>query len=61
MKNIQKELSDALAILSRFSLSGPAVDAMADAKRHIRIAQGIAKKYEEELEGLEAKEDRGDG
>lgn len=53
MKNIQKELDNALKILSRFSLNGDAVDAMAEAKRHIRIAQGIAKKYDEEMEVAE--------
>lgn len=49
MKNIQKELDNALKILSRFSMSGDALDAMAEAKRHIRIAKGIAGEYEKEL------------
>ena len=61
MKNIQKELDNALKILSRFSLNGDAVDMMAEAKRHIRIAKGIAKKYDEELNDTEAKEERNDG
>ena len=61
MKNIQKELDNALKILSRFSLNGAAVDMMAEAKRHIRIAKGIAKQYEDELSETEAKEERDNG
>lgn len=59
MENIQKELDCALAILSRFNLNGDAVDAMADAKKHIRMAKGIAKQYQEEIE--EIKGEKSDG
>ena len=47
MKNIVKELDAALSILEKFSINGKAVDMMADAKRHIYMAQGIAAKYDE--------------
>lgn len=63
MKNIMKELDKAVKILEQFSLSGKAVDMMAEAKRSIYIAKGIAKKYDEELSDAEpeAKEERDDG
>lgn len=47
MKNIVKELDAAISILEQFAMNGKAVDMMANAKRHIYMAQGIAKKYDE--------------
>ena len=61
MKNIVKELDAALSILEKFSVNGKVVDMMADAKRHIYIAQGIAKKYDEEIANLDAEEEKADG
>lgn len=61
MKNIVKELNAALSILEKFTINGKAVDMMANAKRHIYIAQGIAEKYDEELKAAEEKEEKSDG